>query len=202
MMADGDPLPARPAGFDVVNVHNGSQDLWAAGATVQVNHLRRHGDRDTVCGLSLHPTFDDHGRPVTGPDLPGWSIGGGVSGPGVDQQPCGTCWQAVVDDDRERVYHAEESVPCNLASCDQMLPPWEKAGQPPLYCCPSHRNMAWQGYTTRGLARRRQVRRRNMIHASFSDAEHDDIAARAAVDGVSPHMWCRKVILDRLDGER
>lgn len=86
-MAD---IPKAPPGFATCNVHNGTQDLWAQGATRQVNHLVRrevHGTPGlTLCGLTR---FDAYGRSA---DLPGWSIGGGVSGPNIEQTPCAACW--------------------------------------------------------------------------------------------------------------
>lgn len=35
---------------------------------------------DTLCGIDRFA-----------PAMPGWSVGGGVSGPGVDARPCGDC---------------------------------------------------------------------------------------------------------------
>lgn len=84
-------IPTAPSGFATCNVHNGAQTLLAPGATRQVNHLVRRGEHggtpgDTLCGLTR---FDRDDRPA---DLPGWTIGGGVSGPTIEQVRCGACW--------------------------------------------------------------------------------------------------------------
>lgn len=77
-----------PPGFEALNVHNGTQDLWAQGATRQVCHLITAGKPTlgTLCGKSLF-----------GPsaDLSGWSRGGGVFGPGIEQVKCQDCWAAI-----------------------------------------------------------------------------------------------------------
>lgn len=85
-------MPKAPAGFEACRVHDGRQSLLADGATRQVTHLvaldenGSNGGRPTVCGLTR---FDTGGRPA---DLPGWSMGGGVFGPGVTQERCEACW--------------------------------------------------------------------------------------------------------------
>lgn len=86
-MSADDRIPRPPAGFQTCNVHDGRQDLWAAGATRQVNHLVVVGDGNgpTLCGLT---------RFGQDADLPGWSMGGGVSGPSIEQAPCEACWAA------------------------------------------------------------------------------------------------------------
>lgn len=81
-----DRLPRPPVGFQACNVHDGRQDLWAAGATRQVNHLVAvPTSGPTLCGLTRF------GKDA---DLTGWSMGGGVSGPTIEQAPCETCWAA------------------------------------------------------------------------------------------------------------
>lgn len=76
-----------------MNTHNGRQELLARGATIQWNHLIQSGKPNlgTLCGLTL---FDSNrGLPSFRPaDIPGWSRGGGVSGPQVEQRRCTECW--------------------------------------------------------------------------------------------------------------
>lgn len=85
------PAPP-PAGLIRCNVHDGTQDLLAKGASRQVSHLVRWAGQtagasgDTLCGLT---------RFGPAPDLPGWSMGaGGVGGPRVEQVNCQACWGA------------------------------------------------------------------------------------------------------------
>lgn len=91
-------MPAAPPGFETCRVHDGSQDLMATGAARQVTHLvaldakGSNGGRPTVCGLSRFDRRDDHHRVVRRADLSGWSMGGGVSGPGVVQVACEGCF--------------------------------------------------------------------------------------------------------------
>ena len=83
----GAEIPRAPKGYQTCNVHDGRQDLWAKGARRQVNHLVAvPTSGPTLCGLT---------RFGPNADLPGWSMGGGVSGPSIVQAPCPSCWQAV-----------------------------------------------------------------------------------------------------------
>lgn len=83
----GASIPRAPSGYQTCNVHDGRQDLWAAGARRQVNHLVAvPTSGPTLCGLTRF------GKDA---DLPGWSMGGGVCGPTVEQVPCRACWEAV-----------------------------------------------------------------------------------------------------------
>lgn len=87
----GDPLPTAPTGYQCCNVWDGP-NRW------QINHLvtvKPGGGTPgpTLCGL----TRFDHRHPATHAllrvaDLPGWSMGGGTAGPGVDQRRCRECW--------------------------------------------------------------------------------------------------------------
>ena len=82
----GASIPRAPQGFQTCNVHDGKQNLWAPGARRQINHLVAVPTAGpTLCGLTRF-----------GPDadLPGWSMGGGVFGPAIEQVPCGDCWTA------------------------------------------------------------------------------------------------------------
>lgn len=77
-------IPKAPPGYQTCNVHNGTQDLWAADATSQINHLVKvPTSGPTLCGLTRF------GKDA---DLPGWSMGRGVSGPKVQQIQCAECW--------------------------------------------------------------------------------------------------------------
>ena len=83
----GAPIPRAPEGFQTCNVHDGKQDLRTAGARRQVSHLVAiPTNGPTLCGLTRF------GKQA---DLPGWSMGGGVSGPSVEQAPCELCWAAL-----------------------------------------------------------------------------------------------------------
>lgn len=88
------PIPTAPAGHQTCNVHDGTQDLWAVGATRQINHLVKiPTGGPTLCGLTRF------GKDA---DLPGWSMGGGVSGPNIEQIRCPECWAAVEVEDARR----------------------------------------------------------------------------------------------------
>lgn len=85
-------IPKAPEGFATCN---------AGGGWVQTNHLVRDTGRGTpgptLCGLTRfdsEPGADDA-------DIRGWSIGGGLEGPGVEQVKCYPCWNVAegVDDD-------------------------------------------------------------------------------------------------------
>lgn len=101
-------MPRAPKGYVACRVHDGTQDLWAAGAARQITHLvalderGSNGGRPTVCGLTR---FDERGTDyvVTRPaDLPGWSMGdGGVRGPLVEQVRCPECF-APTGEERDR----------------------------------------------------------------------------------------------------
>lgn len=81
----GAPIPKPPAGYQTCNVHDGKQDLWAVGARRQINHLApKPTSGPTLCGLTRF------GKDA---DLPGWSMGGGVYGPSIEQVPCHKCWE-------------------------------------------------------------------------------------------------------------
>lgn len=89
-------MPTPPPGFAACRVHNGRQDLLAQGATRQTTHLvaldekGSNGGRPTVCGLTRFDTRNDQHEIIRPADLPGWSMGGGVSG--VEQVECESCW--------------------------------------------------------------------------------------------------------------
>lgn len=86
-----DRLPSPPAGFKALRCHDGTQDLWAVGATCQVTHLIVTQSEGTLCGLTL---FARNGRRA---DIPGWSVGGGVFGPLVEQIRCDECYSQAGD---------------------------------------------------------------------------------------------------------
>ena len=89
-------MPDPPAGFAACRVHDGRQSLLADGATRQVTHLVELDEegnnmgRPTVCGLTR---FDSEPG-AKDADLPGWSMGGGIYGPDVEQVRCEGCWYA------------------------------------------------------------------------------------------------------------
>ena len=83
-MKVGGQIPKAPPGYQTCNVHDGTQDLWAQGATRQINHLVAvPTNGPTICGLTRF------GKDA---DLPGWSMGGGIAGPDVAQIKCAVCW--------------------------------------------------------------------------------------------------------------
>lgn len=92
-----DPLPEPPAGYLACRAHDGAQKLIPLGASRQITHLvpasRRGGP--TACGLTRFPSREADGVTVARPaDLPGWNMGGGVHGPGIEQVRCAHCWDA------------------------------------------------------------------------------------------------------------
>lgn len=93
MSAKYDRMPEPPAGYAACRV----------GSLRQITHLvildseGSNGGRPTMCRLTRFDTRD----PGTGArlllaDLPGWSMGGGVEGPGVEQVKCPDCWGRAV----------------------------------------------------------------------------------------------------------
>ena len=100
-------MPKPPTGYAACRVHDGTQALIADDWTVQVTHLVKldergsNGGRPTLCGLTRFPAYEiatdgSYGecRPA---DLPGWSMGGGASGPNIKQKMCAECavrWEA------------------------------------------------------------------------------------------------------------
>lgn len=51
-----------------------------------------------MCRLTRFPTRDPHThRVMLEADLPGWSMGGGVSGPGVEQIECPDCYGRIAE---------------------------------------------------------------------------------------------------------
>lgn len=84
-----EPMPKPPAGYAACRV----------GYSPQITHLvildsaGSNGGRPTMCRLTRFDVKDPHTRKVMVPaDLPGWSMSGGVSGPGVEQVKCEACW--------------------------------------------------------------------------------------------------------------
>lgn len=96
-----------PAGFQTCNVYRDRR---------QVSHLVRSVNGGTpgptMCGL----TRFDSAPGAKDADLPGWSMGGGVSGPGVEQVPCPACFEP---DDYPRHPLADQFT----------CPTWDKPGR-------------------------------------------------------------------------
>lgn len=85
----GAPMPEPPAGFEACRV----------GYSPQVTHLVEldeagsNGGRPTVCALTRFDTWDAQTRQILRKaDLPGWGMGGGVSGGSIVQVRCPGCW--------------------------------------------------------------------------------------------------------------
>lgn len=82
-------MPCPPEGFAACRV----------GYSPQVTHLvildstGSNGGRPTMCRLTRFPTRGKEGETLLEADLPGWSMGGGVSGPGVEQVECPACYE-------------------------------------------------------------------------------------------------------------
>lgn len=83
------PMPEPPEGYAACRT----------GYSPQVTHLvildsqGSNGGRPTMCRLTRFPTLDPHtGKVLLRADLPGWSLGGGVSGPRVQQVECPDCY--------------------------------------------------------------------------------------------------------------
>jgi hypothetical protein len=113
-------MPKPPKGFAACRTSNGAQKLIPVGATRQTTHLvalggnGSNGGRATVCGLTRFPLRGADGRTVIKEaDLPGWSMGGGVSGPGVVQYRCEGCW---LDDDALTAMRARLTAPASVSS--------------------------------------------------------------------------------------
>lgn len=91
-------MPKPPNGYATCRVHDGEQKLLALGARRQVTHLvaldevGSNGGRPTVCGLTRFDKRNEQYEVVRPADLPGWSMGGGVYGPGVKQARCWACF--------------------------------------------------------------------------------------------------------------
>ena len=101
-MSAVEPLPRPPQGYAACRVHDGTQDLWAVGASRQTTHLvaldagGSNGGRPTVCGLTRFDQRNAQYEIVRKADIGGWAMGGGVHGPGVEQIRCPGCWSAPV----------------------------------------------------------------------------------------------------------
>jgi hypothetical protein len=84
-------MPEPPKGYAACRV----------GYSSQVTHLvildskGSNGGRPTMCRLTRFPTRGADGETLLSADLPGWSMGGGVSGPGVKQIECPDCYARV-----------------------------------------------------------------------------------------------------------
>lgn len=83
-----EPLPEALHGTQAIRVPTGKNK--------QTTHLVRRGEVDTICGLTRFDEYDpEDGTKVTrAADLPGWSVGGGLSGPGVKQIVCNDCFSS------------------------------------------------------------------------------------------------------------
>lgn len=87
-MNDQNPMPKPPKGFAACRV----------GHNPQITHLvildsaGSNGGRPTLCRLTRFPTRGTNGETLLEADLPGWSMGGGVSGPNVEQVECPVCY--------------------------------------------------------------------------------------------------------------
>jgi hypothetical protein len=70
------------------------------GPNVQTTHLVRRSENggtpgDTLCGLTRFDRRDpETWAVIEEADIRGWSVGGGVFGPGVVQQNCAECFAA------------------------------------------------------------------------------------------------------------
>lgn len=97
-------MPKPPPGFAACRVHDGQQALIPVGATRQISHLvvaKRGGGYSgpTLCGLTRFDDRDpDTWQLIRPADLPGWSMNGGVSGPGIEQIVCEECWSLAAGD--------------------------------------------------------------------------------------------------------
>jgi hypothetical protein len=96
-------MPRPPKGYATCRVHDGERKLIPLGAVRQITHLvtldeqGRNMGRPTVCGLTRFDQRNEQHEVVHPADLPGWSMGGGVAGPGIEQVKCEPCWAATYD---------------------------------------------------------------------------------------------------------
>lgn len=82
-----EPLP----GHETCRTSSGSTQTTHL---VSLDEYGSNGGRPTVCGLSRFDRYSADGRRIPGTaDLPGWSMGGGISGPGVVQIQCPGCYK-------------------------------------------------------------------------------------------------------------
>lgn len=92
-MALHSKMPKPPAGFEACRVGSGPQ----------VTHLvlcdsKGNGGRPTMCRLTRFDTKDrETGKVLLRADLPGWSMGGGVSGPSVEHIECPECYARIAE---------------------------------------------------------------------------------------------------------
>lgn len=90
------PMPRPPEGFEACRV----------GYNPQITHLvlcdsKGNAGRPTMCRLTRFPDRDrETGKVLLKADLPGWSMGGGVMGPDVQQIECPECWARIGEVER------------------------------------------------------------------------------------------------------
>lgn len=88
-----DPMPTPPSGYAACRTYPPGDSTVQTTHLVALDEKGSNGGRPTVCGLTRFDRFEE-GRPIPGTaDLPGWSMGGGVVGPGITQIRCPDCWR-------------------------------------------------------------------------------------------------------------
>lgn len=92
--ANAHTMPKPPEGFAACRVGWGPQITHL----VLLDSEGSNGGRPTMCRLTRFPTRDPRThRVLIEADLPGWSMGGGVSGPGVEQIECPDCFARIAE---------------------------------------------------------------------------------------------------------
>ena len=81
-------MPRPPRGFAACRVGSGPQ----VSHLVILDSTGSNGGRPTLCRLTRFPTRGNEGEVLLDADLPGWSMGGGFEGPGVQQIECDECY--------------------------------------------------------------------------------------------------------------
>lgn len=105
-------MPPPPAGYAACRVR--PTGMTQITHLVSLDQYGNNGGRPTLCGLTRFPTSTPAG--TRQPDLPGWTMNGGVSGPGVTQSRCIGCWAVLLDlpdnpDDTEPETPVESPIP-------------------------------------------------------------------------------------------
>lgn len=82
------PMPKPPEGFAACRTGYGPQITHL----VILDSTGSNGGRPTLCRLTRFPARGTNGETLLEADIAGWSMGGGVEGPGVRQVECHVCY--------------------------------------------------------------------------------------------------------------
>lgn len=83
-------MPAAPQGYVACRTSRPGGQITHL---VALDERGNNGGRPTMCGLTRFDSRDEHGDRIPGTaGLLGWDLGGGHSGPGVEQDTCPECY--------------------------------------------------------------------------------------------------------------